>query len=59
MNRSLVSFTAQAIAAPPMATRPAATPRAPRPSWLRNAFARLRREARRTPVWRAATGPAR
>jgi hypothetical protein len=59
MNRSLVSFTAQAIAAPPMATPPAAPTREPRPSWLRNIFARVRREARRTPVWRTATGPAR
>jgi hypothetical protein len=59
MPRSLASFTAQAIAAPPMATPPDALPTKPRRSWLRDTVARLRREARRIPVWRTATGPAR
>jgi hypothetical protein len=59
MPRTLAAFAAQAIAAPPMATPPAAPPAESRPGWLRGTLARLRRERRRTAVWRAATGSAR
>jgi len=59
MPRSLVAFTAHAIAAPPMAPPPAAPAPEPRTSWLRDTAARLRRETRPAPVWRVATRPAR
>jgi hypothetical protein len=60
MPRSLVAFTAHAIAAPPMATPPPAPAPERRPGWLRTTAERLRREARLAPVWRhVATGSAR
>jgi hypothetical protein len=59
MPRSLVAFTAHAIAAPPMATPPPAPAGEPREGWLRTTVAWIRREREHTPVWRTATRPAR